>query len=42
MSEEMEGLTNLISAYARVRPEHKLQIVEGLQRRGHIVPMTGD
>ena len=39
---ELEQLTVSTPVYARVSPEHKLRIVEGLHRRGEIVAMTGD
>ena len=39
---ELERLAESVPVHARVSPEHKLKIIEGFQRRGHIVAMTGD
>ncbi|MFZ5925642.1 MAG: cation-translocating P-type ATPase [Bacillota bacterium] len=40
--EELDSVVGKISVYARVSPEHKVRIVEALQRQGHVVAMTGD
>jgi Ca2+-transporting ATPase len=39
---ELDGLVQRVSVYARVNPEHKLRIVQALQRGGAVVAMTGD
>ena len=40
--DELDQQVDVVNIYARVSPEHKLRIVQGLQRRGRFVAMTGD
>jgi Ca2+-transporting ATPase len=40
--EESQHMVAEVSVYARVNPEHKLRIVDALQRAGAVVAMTGD
>jgi Ca2+-transporting ATPase len=40
--EELNRQIDEVSVYARVSPEHKLNIVRALQKKGQITAMTGD
>jgi Ca2+-transporting ATPase len=40
--EQLDAKVDETFVYARVSPEHKLRIVKSLQRKGHVVAMTGD
>ncbi|MFN2188992.1 MAG: cation-translocating P-type ATPase, partial [Candidatus Promineifilaceae bacterium] len=41
-AEELDSQIDSVSVYARVSPEHKLNIVRALQNKGQIAAMTGD
>jgi len=40
--EQLSETVESIGVFARVAPEHKVRLVDALQRCGHIVAMTGD
>lgn len=40
--DEFDAAVEKIEVYARVSPENKLDVVEALAKKGHVVAMTGD
>lgn len=40
--EQLKNKLKTISVFARVNPEHKVNILKALQEEGHLVAMTGD
>jgi Ca2+-transporting ATPase len=41
-SDELSAVIESVHVCARVSPEHKMRIIEALQKNGHVVAMTGD
>jgi len=41
-ADEFDAAVSRVSVYARVAPEHKLRIVDAIQRAGGVAAMTGD
>jgi Ca2+-transporting ATPase len=39
---QLDALVRQVSVFARVDPEHKLRVVQALERQGAVVAMTGD
>ncbi len=39
---DLDNKIENVSVFARVSPEHKLRIIQSLQKKGHVVAMTGD
>lgn len=41
-SNELKNIVDEVSVFAQIAPEHKLRIVRALQKKGHVVAITGD